>query len=187
MALLPFMFDEFCPRRIRDQLFGMGIAPDDFLTDALEPRLQFRRYLRPWKNLSTVAKDLGSTIKSDKDKFEVTLDVQHFSPEEITVKTADKYVIVEGKHEEKKDDHGFVSRQFKRKYLLPEECNAETVESKLSKDGVLTVTASKLSSLNGERAVHITHTGPVRRKAVDEEQNGQAVEEEKSPQKKRSR
>lgn len=188
MALLPYWFDEIRPRRIRNQLFGMDISPEDFLTDILEPpTLQIRRYVRPWKNLSAVAKDYGSTIKSDKNKFQVNLDVQHFSPEEISVKTADRYIIVEGKHEEKKDEHGFVSRQFTRKYLLPEDCNADTVESKLSSDGVLTVTASKFNSLKDERTIPITHTGPVRRKAADEEQNGEAIEEEKTPQKKRRR
>lgn len=187
MALLPYWFDEVRPRRIRNQLFGLDISPEDFLTDVFDrPSLQIRRYVRPWKNLSAVARDVGSTIKSDKDKFQVNLDVQHFSPDEISVKIADKYVIVEGKHEERKDEHGFVSRQFKRKYFLPEDCNAETVESKLSSDGVLTVTASKFSNLRDERAIPITHTGPVRRKAADEEQNVPAVEE-KSPQKKRRR
>lgn len=185
MALLPSLLDEIRPRRFGDQLFGMGIASGGFLTDIIEPpSVPIRRYLRPWKNLSTVQRDFGSTIKSDKDKFQVNLDVHHFSPEEISVKTADRYVIVEGKHEESKDEHGFVSRQFKRKYLLPKECNGETVESKLSKDGILTVTAPKLSNPKDERAVPITHTGPVRRKAADDGP-GQAVDKEISSQKKR--
>lgn len=55
----------------------------------------------------------------DSEKFEVILDVQQFSPNEITVKVTDKYIVVEGKHEEKQDEHGFVARQFSRRYLLP--------------------------------------------------------------------
>lgn len=191
MALLPYLFDELRPTRLRDQLFGLDLSPEDFLlTDVFDrPRLRARSYIRPWRNLSF--KDVGSTIKSDKDKFQVNLDVQHFTPDEISVKTADGYLVVEGKHEEREDEHGYVSRQFKRKYALPEGCNPETVESRLSSDGVLTVIAPMKSSSSDERAIPITHTGPVRRKAVEDQQNqenGEATEiEVKTPQKKRRR
>ena len=46
--------------------------------------------------------------------LQVNLDVQQFKPEELTVKVADKFLVVEGKHEERSDEHGFVSRQFTR-------------------------------------------------------------------------
>lgn len=190
MSLLPYLFDtELHPRRVRDRLFDLDLTPDIFLTDVIErPSLRTREYLRPWRNLAL--KDIGSTIKSDKDKFQVNLDVQHFHPEEISVKTADGYIVVEGKHEEKKDEHGFVSRQFKRRYALPENCNPDTVESKLSSDGVLTVVAPKITAgVKNERAIPITHTGPVRRKAQEEDDviNGEEETEAKSPQKKRRR
>lgn len=55
----------------------------------------------------------------NEEKFEVILDVQQFSPNEISVKVTDKFVIVEAKHEEKQDEHGYVSRQFTRRYMLP--------------------------------------------------------------------
>ncbi|KAJ0171178.1 hypothetical protein K1T71_013377 [Dendrolimus kikuchii] len=191
MALLPYLLgDKLRPRRLRDQLFGLDLSPEDFLTDVFDvdgPALRLREYIRPWRNLAAAARDVGSTIKSDKDKFQVNLDVQHFAPEEISVKTADGYVVIEGQHEEKKDDHGFVSRQFKRRYALPEGCNPETVESRLSSDGVLTIVAPKASENKDERAVPITQTGPVRRKPQEDEVNGEAEEEAKAPQKKRKR
>lgn len=193
MALLPYLLDDLRPRRLRDQLFGLNLSYDDFLTDVIDrPVLSVRKYLRPWRNLAAVARDVGSTIKSDKDKFQVNLDVQHFDPEEISVKTSDGYVVIEGKHEERKDEHGFVSRQFKRRYALPEGCNPESVESRLSSDGVLTVVAPKVSESKNERAIPITQTGPVRRKQHDDEEqelNGNAEKEAhaKSPQKKRKK
>lgn len=55
----------------------------------------------------------------NEEKFEVILDVQQFSPNEISVKVTDRFVIVEAKHEEKQDEHGYVSRQFTRRYMLP--------------------------------------------------------------------
>jgi crystallin alpha B len=69
--------------------------------------------------------------------------VQQFSPDEITVKTVDNDVIVEAKHEEKKDEHGFISRHFVRRYVLPMSHDAIGVTSSLSSDGVLTITAPK--------------------------------------------
>lgn len=189
MALLPYLFDDLRPRRLQDQLFGLALSPDDFLTDLVErPTISVRKYLRPWKSLAAASRDVGSTIKFDKNKFQVNLDVQHFEPEEISVKTADGFVIIEGEHEERKDEHGYVTRRFKRRYALPEGCNPDTVESKLSSDGVLTVTAPKASIRDkDERTVPITQTGPVRRKPCEENEltNGEDQHDDNPTEKKR--
>jgi len=74
---------------------------------------------------------------------QVILDVQQFSPNEITVKTVDNYIIVEAKHEEKKDEHGFISRSFVRRYVLPSTHDLNNITSSLSSDGVLTISAPK--------------------------------------------
>ncbi|XP_063542916.1 protein lethal(2)essential for life-like [Cydia strobilella] len=147
-----------------DQDFGLEFAPGDFLTSMFFP-FSFHDYYRPWRHLASISRDVGSTIKTDKDQFQINLDVQHFSPDEITVKTLDGYVVVEGKHEEKEDDHGFVSRQFVRRYSLPEGVEPEKVVSQLSSDGVLTVSAPMRLQLENtsERVVPITQTGPIRK------------------------
>ncbi|XP_050357202.1 protein lethal(2)essential for life-like [Nymphalis io] len=171
MALLPFLLDYELerPRRLIDQHFGLGLTPDDLLGVVTGPLVN-REYYRPWRHLAAAARDVGSSIKNDKDKFQVNLDVQHFNPEEISVKTADGYIVVEGKHEEKKDQHGFISRQFTRRYAIPEGCTPETVESRLSSDGVLTITAPRKvpPAVQGERAIPITQTGPVRKEVKDQ-------------------
>ncbi|KAL0994780.1 hypothetical protein UPYG_G00127060 [Umbra pygmaea] len=82
-----------------------------------------------------------SEIKQTQDSWKVSLDVKHFSPEELVVKTKDGVVEITGKHEERKDEHGFVSRCFTRKYTLPPTAEVEKVISTLSPDGVLTVEA----------------------------------------------
>lgn len=167
MSLLPFLLGT-APHRLADQEFGVAITPDDLLTAAVVAPMMARDYYRPWRQLSVAARDMGSTIVSNKEKFQVNLDVQHFAPEEISVKTADGYVIIEGKHEEKKDEHGFISRQFCRRYILPENCDSATVESKLSSDGVLSVIAPKVSpTAKNERPVPISKTGPVRKEIKD--------------------
>ncbi|XP_038670434.1 heat shock protein beta-1 [Scyliorhinus canicula] len=82
-----------------------------------------------------------SEIKVTSDNWKVNLDVNHFAPEEITVKTKDGYVEITGKHEERQDEHGFISRCFTRKYLLPPDTDPAVVCSTLSPSGVLTVEA----------------------------------------------
>ncbi|CAB3242740.1 unnamed protein product [Arctia plantaginis] len=188
MSLLPYFFDDFGfrrPSRLMDQHFGLALTPDDLLSIAAGPMMT-REYYRPWRHLAATAKDLGSSIKSDKDKFQVNLDVQHFAPEEISVKTADGYIVVEGKHEEKKDDHGYISRQFVRKYALPEGASPETVESRLSSDGVLSIIAPKKipDAIKGEKTVPITHTGPVRKEIKDQSTGTEEKKEQKQEVKK---
>lgn len=141
------------PRRVYDQNFGLALSQKDLL-DAAPTIPNIGRW---WQT----SRDFG-TIKTDKNKFQVNVDVQHFAPDEITVKIANGYILVEGKHEEKKDEHGFVSRQFLRKFKLPEGSNADAVESRLSSDGVLSVIAPICDNTN-ERSVPITQTGPIRK------------------------
>lgn len=162
MSLLPYFFDYDLPRfprRLLDQNFGLAITPEDLLvapTSPIAPRL------RPFWPRD------GSSIKVEKDKWQINVDVQHFSPDEITVKVADGTIVVEGKHEEKQDEHGLISRQFTRRFKLPDGINADAVESRLSSDGVLIVLApKKVEAVKGEKSVPITPTGPVRREVAE--------------------
>nr|QGZ00461.1 heat shock protein 21.6 [Glyphodes pyloalis] len=180
MSLLPFVlgYDDqprhrhqrrYWPSRLLDQDFGLAITPDDLLTAVIAPSLS-RDYYRPWRQLAAAARDVGSSIKADKDKLQINLDVQHFAPEEISVKTADGYIVVEGKHSEKRDEHGYIARSFTRRYALPAGAAPERVESRLSSDGVLTITAPRDApdALKGQRQVPIAHTGPVRKEIKDQ-------------------
>ncbi|XP_044272433.1 protein lethal(2)essential for life-like [Tribolium madens] len=157
-------YDYRRPSRLLDQHFGSALDPEDLLSPMI-PR-EFRHYLRspagylrPWRSLAS-HQDSGSTVTYDKDKFQACLDVQQFKPEEIAVKVSDNMVTVEGKHEEKQDEHGFISRHFVRRYLLPKGHDASQVESKLSSDGVLTITAPRVGAEKEEhRSIPIVQTG----------------------------
>ncbi|CAG9796130.1 unnamed protein product [Diatraea saccharalis] len=193
MALYPFNWGYDCPlshnwpSRLLDQDFGLTITPDDLLTAVALPSLS-TDYFRPWRQLAAAARDIGSSIKADKDKFQINLDVQHFAPEEISVKTADGFIVVEGKHEEKRDEHGYVSRQFSRRYALPKDVIADRVESKLSSDGVLTIVAPRdVPALQAnERVIPIARTGPVRKEIKDETSESKpAKKDEKKIEKKK--
>lgn len=153
--------------RLHDQEFGMALTPDDLITSMMTPWM-LRDYFRPWRYLDEITRDFGSTIVSEKEKFQINLDVQHFAPDEINVKTGDGYVMIEAKHEEKRDEHGSISRQFVRKYSLPDGVESEDVVSQLSSDGILTITAPRKEvNSKGERVVPITQTGPVRKESKE--------------------
>lgn len=96
-----------------------------------------------------------------KDGFQVSLNVAHFKPDEINVKVVDNCVFVEAKHEERSEDgESYVSRQFSRRYYLPDEYSIADVVSKLSSDGILTVVAppKELNTDKG-RNIQIQQTG----------------------------
>ncbi|XP_053618456.1 protein lethal(2)essential for life-like [Plodia interpunctella] len=161
--------------QLLDQHFGLGLTPNDYLTIVAIPQ-SGPDYFRNWRDLKAAANDAGSTIKLEKDKFQVNLDVQHFAPEEISVKTIDGYLVIDAKHEERQDEHGYISRSFSRKYPLPDGIDPDTVVSKLSSDGVLTITAPLKAppKAENERIVPIVQTGPVRKQVehVGQEEQG---------------
>ncbi|XP_076605940.1 heat shock protein beta-1 [Chaetodon auriga] len=150
--------------RIFDQAFGMPALPEDFatfpsthwpgylrpsvLTPDMAPMMPHVPVMYPGPMMAQQARALTrqmssgmSEIKQTQDNWKVSLDVNHFSPEELVVKTKDGVVEITGKHEERKDEHGFISRTFTRKYTLPSTANIEKVTSSLSPEGVLTVEA----------------------------------------------
>ncbi|XP_054722692.1 protein lethal(2)essential for life-like [Uloborus diversus] len=95
--------------------------------------------------------------KSDPSTYQVMLNVKQFSPNEIEVKIVDNFVVIHGKHEEHADEHGFVSREFTRRYQLPDDVEPQTVKSSLSQDGVLTIKAPRRlpEPVKNERVVPI--------------------------------
>ncbi|XP_031839418.1 protein lethal(2)essential for life [Nomia melanderi] len=127
------------------------------------PMPSFKEYFRPWRNmmeeLERQAVGTTASVERDGDKYQVIVDVQQFAPEEIVVKTDDKFITIEGKHEEKKDEHGYISRHFVRRYALPQGYDIGHVRPSLSSDGVLTITAPKLAlPAPGERIVPISRS-----------------------------
>lgn len=153
MSLLPFIFRDMMrplrmlehQTRMAEELFSMAF-----------PTTYYRR-----KPFIEVAEDNTECVIHDKDKFQVKMDVQNFTPQEISVKSVDgNSIVIEGKHEEKQDDKGFISRQFVRRFVLPNGHDMKDVVSSLSSDGILTITAPRKGDNLQERVISITHTGP---------------------------
>lgn len=139
----------------RDHHFGMTIHPE-----ALYHFMENPHQLRALHLAPQVGNKNPFTLVG-KNGFQVSLDVQQFLPNEITIKAVDNVVTVEGKHEEKPDDHGYIARNFVRKYTLPNEIDCADLVSTLSSDGILTLKAHKKADGN-KRTIHIQHTGPAR-------------------------
>lgn len=148
-----------------------------------QPQRTCHHQLRMVPNFEDFFQDFHTTLnnfvmKKDKDEedrlFKVDVDVTDFTPEELSVKIVKDMVTIEGKHEEKKDEHGSVSRHFIRKYTLPEGCRSEDVVSNLSSDGILTVSAPKVvkKPIEDSRTVPInTNTTPSKSIEVNNNEN----------------
>ncbi|KAL4695293.1 hypothetical protein H8959_000388 [Pygathrix nigripes] len=91
-----------------------------------------------------LSRQLSSGVSENRptaDRWRVSLDVNHFAPDELTVKTKGGVVEITGKHKERQDKHGYISRCFIRKYTLPHGVDSIKVSSSLSPEGTLTVEA----------------------------------------------
>ncbi|GCB73884.1 heat shock protein beta-8 [Scyliorhinus torazame] len=75
------------------------------------------------------------------EPWKVCVNVQSFAPEELTIKTKDSFVEISGKHEEKQEEGGIVSKNFTKKIQLPIEVDPVTVFASLSPEGVLIIEA----------------------------------------------
>lgn len=163
MSLFPYFFREMTrPLRMMENQLKMM----DEMIRPMNAPMFYRR--RP---LELEYSEDDTAVVQDKEKFQVKLDVKNFAPEEIKVKTVGNYIQIEAKHEEKEDDKGYISRQFMRRFLLPKGHDLKDVVSKLSADGVLTVTAPRkvpLPEVDQERVIPITHVGPEKENKKDE-------------------
>ncbi|XP_058461423.1 protein lethal(2)essential for life-like [Malaya genurostris] len=163
MSLVPILLRGWCddfvdvhprPSTILERYFGDDIFPDNLML-AIDHAPKRRVLNRPGFSAGSIQDNRAAAMRCTKDGFQVSVDVQQFSPEEISVTMVDDYITVEGKHEERQDEHGFVSRHFIRKYRFPEGHDAAKAISSLSSDGVLTIRAPKLASTEPEAVITI--------------------------------
>ncbi|CAH1401069.1 unnamed protein product [Nezara viridula] len=152
MSLLPHLInalvDDYDRRHWLSDLndHQLYLTPADILQITQRPTTRSGGQMRrPWRNLAGGDSNV-STFSSNKNEFKVNLDVQQFKPDELKLKVVDGFLVVDGKHEERSDEHGFISRQFTRRYKIPEDVDQEKLNSHLSSDGVLSISAPKIVS-----------------------------------------
>uniref|UniRef100_A0A669DQX9 Heat shock protein, alpha-crystallin-related, b6 n=1 Tax=Oreochromis niloticus TaxID=8128 RepID=A0A669DQX9_ORENI len=86
----------------------------------------------------------SAEVTCDDSGFTVQVGVKHFNPEDLIVKVIGDFVEVQGKHEERKDGPGFTTRQFNRRYRIPKGVDTMALESAVSPDGILIISAPML-------------------------------------------
>lgn len=96
MSVVPLSFRDwwddfdrpFRSSRLLDQDFGIGLRRDDLLSSLWNPTPSVLRsgYVRPWRSNNLKREGSGSTLNVDNEKFQIILDVQQFTPNEITVR-----------------------------------------------------------------------------------------------------
>lgn len=123
---------------------------DDFLSDswhdAGSPLLSnFSRY-RQMRNRHVDDDSLAVTVTSDNNVHKIVLDVHDFVEGDLKVKVVgDRDLLVEGRREKAADGASATSSQkFSRRFALPEETDIGAIDSVMSSDGILTITAPKL-------------------------------------------
>ncbi|KAM8869065.1 heat shock protein beta-6 isoform 2-T2 [Spinachia spinachia] len=88
----------------------------------------------------------SAEVNCDDSRFTVQVDVKYFQPKDLMVKVIGDFVEVQGKHEEKKDGPGVTTRQFNRRYRIPKGVDTMALESAVSPDGILFISAPMLKT-----------------------------------------
>merc|ERR1719400_2009815 len=135
-----------------------------------------RRWMIPklWEEESSMlgGKDTHLlSLQEDDTKMELSLDTAGYKPDGLKVQVRDGELSIEGKHEEKSEaGHVMVSRQFSRRYGLPQGAKKEAVMSNLSQDGVMVITVPKEKKIEEVKAAenipveHVKNVGEMNKK-----------------------
>uniref|UniRef100_T1JKG7 SHSP domain-containing protein n=1 Tax=Strigamia maritima TaxID=126957 RepID=T1JKG7_STRMM len=127
----PNLFDNIGDERQQLQPSQPSCLHDFYVKPKCDADADRRQSLCEWGGMET---------NTDPSKMQVRVDVSRFKPEEITVKTVDDAVVIEGKHE-RVGEHEFISRHFTRRFFLPPNIEPESIRSSLADDGLLTIEA----------------------------------------------
>lgn len=138
------------PSTLYQQKFGNVLdsdrSKDGFFTSSLFAESPFRREFMS-RHSSNLRKEMmstgSSTVKNDPNQFQILLDVSQFQAGEVDVKTIDHEVIIHAKHDEKEDEHGKISREFKRRIVLPLGVDPLQITALYDSKGILAIRAPK--------------------------------------------
>ncbi|GBM40201.1 Protein lethal(2)essential for life [Araneus ventricosus] len=144
------------PKQILNQKFATVLSDEDLSDADIHVHKGFK--IRPRMPASMKASG-SSEVKIDKDGFQVSLNLDEFELGELSVKKFDRFVEVHGKHGEKRDQYGLVSREFRRRYMVPYNCDIEALTSSFSTDYKLTIKAP--ASQKERRLINLPMKVPV--------------------------
>merc|ERR1711974_346707 len=100
----------------------------------------------PFREFKSIFNEEEAKVNEDDAKMELRIDASEYKPEGLKVSVQSGGLLVEGKHEEKKEDgSAYVKKSFSRSYNLPKEAQTDQMVSHLSSEGVLVVTNPKIA------------------------------------------
>jgi len=136
----PFNINTFSPFSMRsafDNSFFSNRWNDDWMVPSRNLDNQFKEF-------RSLFNKEEAKVEEDNTRMEVRIDASEYKPEELKVSVQSGRLLVEGRHEEKKEDgSGYIQRSFSRSYTLPKEAEADKMVSNLSSEGILVITTPK--------------------------------------------
>ena len=126
------------------------------LPQSIDPKTVKSRPSQGGRELLIEGTNLPKEEEANEEKFRAKLDFSGFKPEEIKIQLRGNELNITGKHLSERDDF-YLSRDYSRRILLPDDVDLSSVTSRLSKEGLLTIEASRDPALlPHERSVDIT-------------------------------
>ncbi|QQP41753.1 Protein lethal(2)essential for lifelike, partial [Caligus rogercresseyi] len=110
----------------------------------------------PLKDIGQVQRNAlanaAAMAKMKDDHFELVVNIQKFTPEEVRVyvDTPQKFVLVKA---QRKSKDGRISDSFERQFDLPEDVDPDKLTSGISRDGILMLRVPRRKSLSQERLI----------------------------------
>ena len=139
MALNINTFSPFSMRSAFDNSFFSNRWNDDWMVPSRNLDNQFKEF-------RSLFNKEEAKVEEDNTRMEVRIDASEYKPEELKVSVQSGRLLVEGRHEEKKEDGGgYIQKSFSRSYTLPKEAQADQMVSNLSSEGVLVITTPKIA------------------------------------------
>ncbi|KAL8616820.1 hypothetical protein ACOMHN_017857 [Nucella lapillus] len=151
------------PRFMDDAWFRDVWGPrnmDDFMRENIR-RMDAMFRMSPFRTLEgSEARGYGQSAdiveaSFGKEGLNLEMNLSHFAPDDIAVKFSGNRLVISGKHSSKPDEHGFVAREFTRKFLIPEEIDSESLSCRLTDEGHLVVTAKVKGEPENSRTINI--------------------------------
>ena len=126
------------------------------LPQGIDPKTVKSRPSQDGQALLIEGTNLPKEEEANEEKFRAKLDFSGFKPEEIKIQLRGNELNITGKHLSERDDF-YLSRDYSRRILLPDDVDLSSLTARLSKEGLLTIEASRDPALlPHERSVDVT-------------------------------
>jgi HSP20 family molecular chaperone IbpA len=100
----------------------------------------------PSTKAAAAAEDDVKSVSTNENIYEIKLDIANFSQDDILIRVENNWIYVEGKSEEKQDEFGigFITRQFVRRFPLPEGVQLDKMYSEMQGNNILIISAPRI-------------------------------------------